>query len=109
MDASDRRGERLRTFDASAAEFTTHMAARVEAGAGVASRDISRLTALAGRLIEAIRLWLAALEELESGAVCAIDPQAAARRLMESVFDDLLIPEAARVLASALDLAWSRG
>lgn len=106
MLASDPRGDGLHTFETCAWDFARRLAGRLEVGEGVASRDIDRLSAFAAKLSQAILSWRVALADLEAGAVEPIDPKVAARRLVESVFDDLLIPEASRLLSAALDLVW---
>jgi hypothetical protein len=106
MQTIDSHGSDLRAFDTVAGELSQHCEAQFEAGASLAARDIQRLSALAERLGRDLIAWSGAVRALEVGAVQAIDPRRAGRLLIESVFDEALIPEATRVLASALALAF---
>jgi len=107
MTAADPRGRSLQAFDSFAAEFSRHCALHFEAGGVLAARDIDRLTLLAGRLTRDILAWRDAIAALEASAAAAPpQPHRAGRLLIESVFDDALIPEATRVLAAAIELAW---
>ena len=106
MHSIDSRGLDLHAFDTVAGELSRHYGARLEAGGRLASRDIARLSALAQRLGREVTAWSGAVRDLEAGAAAALEPRRAGRLLIESVFDEALIPEATRVLAAALDLAW---
>ena len=88
-----------------ASELSHHYGIRFEAGAGLASRDIQRLSSLAERLGREVMAWSGALRDLEGAAASPMEPRRAGRLLIESVFDEVLIPEATRVLAAALALA----
>ena len=105
MHSIESRGSDLHTFDAVASELSRHYGARLEAGGSLACRDIQRLSILAERLGREVKAWSGALRELEAGAAGPLEPRRAARLLVESVFDEALIPEATRVLAAALALA----
>lgn len=105
MHSIETRGSDLRAFDTVACELAHHYDARFEAGASLASRDIQRLSALADRLGREVMAWSRAIRDLEAGAAGRLEPARAGRLLIESVFDEALIPEATRVLAAALALA----
>jgi hypothetical protein len=105
MQSIDSRGSDLRAFDAAAGELCDHYGARFEAGGSLASRDIRRLTLLAERLGREVMAWSGAVGDLDAGAAGRLRPCRAGRLLVESVFDEVLIPEATRVLAAALALA----
>jgi hypothetical protein len=105
MPSTDPRGSHLRAYASLARELLDHCEARIEAGRSVADRDVQRLGALAERLGREATAWSGAVRALEAVAVRPLDPHRAARLVIESVFDETLIPEATRVLAAALDLA----
>jgi hypothetical protein len=105
MHSIDSRGPDLRTFDAAAGELARQYGVRFEAGRSLASRDIRRLTALAERLGRDVMAWSGAVRDLEGGAARPLEPRRAGRLLIESAFDEALVPEATRVLAAALALA----
>ena len=105
MHSIDTRGSDLRAFATVAGELSHHYRARFEAGAGLASRDIQRLSILAERLGREVMAWSGAVGDLEACAARPLEPRRAGRLLIESVFDEALIPEATRVLAAALALA----
>lgn len=105
MQSSDSRRSDLRAFDALAGELSHHYGARFEGGGSLASRDIQRLSILAERLSREVMAWSGAVRDLEGAAAGPLEPRRAGRLLVESVFDDALIPEATRVLAAALALA----
>jgi hypothetical protein len=104
MHSIESRGSDLRAFDAFASELSDHCEARFEAGGRVAGRDIQRLGALAERLGRQVVSWGEALRELEVAAAQPLNAHRTARLLIETVFDEALIPEATRVLAAALAL-----
>lgn len=107
MAAADQRGRSLRAFDGFAGEFSRHCVLRFDAGAGLAARDLDRLTLLAERLTRDILAWRDAISHLEgSSAGAPPSLHRVGRLLVESIFDDVLIPEATRVLAAAIELAW---
>jgi hypothetical protein len=105
MHSTDARGSDLRAFDAVASELFQHCDVRFDAGRSVAGRDIQRLSALAERLGREVTAWSGAVRALEAVAARPLDPHRAACLVIESVFDETLIPEATRVLAAALNLA----
>jgi hypothetical protein len=105
MHSTDTRGADLRVFDAMTSELSRHYDARFEIGAALASRDIRRLSALAERLSREIGAWGRAIGELEAGAAGPLESHRSGRLLIESVFDEVLIPEATRVLTAAFALA----
>ena len=104
MHSIDPRGSDLRAFDTLAGELSRHYAIRFEAGGSLASRDIQRLGVLAERIGREVMAWRGAVRDLEAAAAAPLEPRRAGRLLIESVFDEVLIPEATRVLAAALAL-----
>lgn len=105
MPPPDPRGDALRAFDAHAQDFVRAGARRHQAGAGIAEDDIDRLARLAERLAADLRAWAGALGELDIARHARLDPRRAGQLVVESVFDEVLIPEGTRVLAAALELA----
>jgi hypothetical protein len=105
MHSTDARGADLRAFDTAAGDLTHHCGVRFEAGRSVAERDIQRLNALAERLSLEVTAWSRAVRALEAVASRPLDPHRAACLVIESVFDETLIPEATRVLSAAFNLA----
>ena len=106
MHSIDSRGSDLHAFDSVAGELSRHYRVRFEAGGSLARRDIQRLSALAERLGRDVIAWSGAVRDLEGGALRPLEPRRAGLLLIESVFDEALIPEATRVLAAALTLAY---
>ena len=104
MHSIDSRGLDLRAFDTVADELSRHYLGRFEAGGSLAAREIRRLSVLAERLGRDVMAWSGAVRELEAGATGRLEPRRAGQLLIESVFDEALIPEATRVLAAALAL-----
>lgn len=105
MSSPESRLALLGAFDACAQDFTVACATRFEIGARLAGRDVQRLANLAERLAGDLIAWRGAIEDLEVAAPGSLEPQRAGALLVESVFDDVLGPEATGVLAAALDLA----
>jgi hypothetical protein len=96
---------RLREFDASAQEFKQACVERFEAGGAVAAAEIEILIKLSETLAGNVGQWRALTGDLD---LCArLDPQRAGRLVLESVFDEVLPPEAWRLLAAAfaIDMA----
>ena len=93
----DNRPDRLRNLDALSHDFTA--ASRYPA---VAARDLSRLAALAKTVIDDLAGWGDRLEALD----CAAPFNAARATLLvlESVFDEVLTPDASRVLEAEIAL-----
>jgi hypothetical protein len=107
MQSIDLRGKDPRAFDTFAGELSRHCDTVFEAGAGLAARDIERLSSLAGRLGREVNVWSRAIGDLEAGAAKALEARRAGRLLIDTVFDEALIPEASRVLAAAFEIACS--
>jgi hypothetical protein len=102
---SDTRGQRLRSYDAHAADFARECAESVQAGARIASTDLDLMMELACGLAASARAWAALVSRLDLAAAAPLDPQRAAAITLETVFEETLTPSAWRVLASGLDLA----
>ena len=68
----------------------------------VAGRDLSRLSALAKVVIDDIDGWRDRLEALDCAGPC--DRARAALLVLESVFDEVLTPDACRVLSAEMEL-----
>jgi hypothetical protein len=107
MTATDLHGAALRALDGHAREFTDECAARFEAGALLANGDVHRLTTLAEKLASDLMAWNQAIQALEVSRRGAFETVRASHAIIEYVFDDVLSSAATRVLAAALDLAWS--
>jgi hypothetical protein len=105
MALSDPRGALLHAFDAQAEAFSAMSADRAELGAGLSRGEIAQLTGLAGALAANLAEWRRILRPLDLAGRIAFDEERAGILLLESVFDDLLTPEAWRVLRAAFDLA----
>ena len=107
MIPSDRRGDLLRAFDAHAEAFLAASAQGVELGARLARGDVARLTDLAGAMAASLADWGRRVERFDLARRAVFDETRAAALVLESVFDELLTPDAWRVLAAAFDLARS--
>jgi hypothetical protein len=103
--ANDPRGGRLRAFDAHSRDFLAYAAPRLEDGEQLARADIDRLAALADQVVRSLVQWRERLAQVELAVRRPLSVPLAARLVTEAVFDDLLEPEATRVLAAAIDLA----
>ena len=105
MPSPSARSALLHAFDHSAADLAADRARRLEAGRAVAREEIDALTALAGAINRNVREWDARLAPLDLDH--GFDARRAGTLILETVFDEVLSPEAWRVLAAALDLAES--
>jgi hypothetical protein len=103
--ADDPRARRLHAFDAHSRDFLTHAGLAIECGERLARQDIERLAALAEQVVRGLSLWRGRLAEVEIACRARLCIPLAARLVTETVFDDLLEPEATRVFAAAIDLA----
>jgi hypothetical protein len=103
--ADDLRTRRLRAFDAHSREFLAYAGPTLELGEHLARADIDRLAALADQVVRSLVLWRDRLAAVEVAVRQPLSVPLAARLVTETVFDDLLEPEATRVLAAAIDLA----
>ena len=101
----DPRGDLLRDLDARAADFTRHCAARAQAGRGVAERDLETLNQLASAIARDLEHWGRLVHRLDLAAPGPFDPRRAAALIAESVFEEILSPDAWAFLAATLDLA----
>jgi len=105
MLATDPRGGLLRDLDAHAADFTRHCAARAQAGRVVAELDLHILDQLASSIARDLKDWAILVHCLDLPATGAFDPRRAAALIAESVFEEVLSPDAWAVLSASLDLA----
>jgi hypothetical protein len=105
MLATDPRGGLLRDLDAHAADFTRHCAARAQAGRVVAELDLHILDQLASSIARDLKDWAILVHCLDLPATGAFDPRRAAALIAESVFEEILSPDAWAVLSASLDLA----
>ena len=87
MRDNDLPGAALRSLDAARTDFIHICGRRYEAGAEPAGRDIEQLMTLAMDVVEASTRWALRLATLEVAAVAPLEPGAARRRLIETVFD----------------------
>jgi hypothetical protein len=101
----DPRGGLLRDLDARAADYTRDCAARAQAGSAVAELDLHILDQLASAIARDLRHWATLAYRLDLAATCPFDPRRAAALIAESVFEEILAPDAWAVLAASLDLA----
>ena len=92
----------LRDFDTSAKELRRAFMERFEAGGAVAVAEIETLTRLSETLVDHVGQWRRVTRDLELAE--PLDPDRAGRLVLESVFDEVLPPEAWRVLAAAFAL-----
>jgi hypothetical protein len=102
--AEDLRARRLAAFDAHSRDFLDEARRSADAGDHLARRDIEGLTALADHVVRSLANWRDRLDRLELCARAPMSVALAARAVTEAVFDDLLEPDATRVLAAAIDL-----
>ncbi len=68
----------------------------------VAARDLTRLAALAKQVVDDVAGWADRLDALDCAA--AFDPDRALLLILESVFDEVLTPDACRVLEAEIVL-----
>ena len=101
---NDPRGARLRAFDIHAVAFVQESERRETAGDERARRDIERLWRFGEALVRDLAQWRERLDDLETALVATFDVGQTANLLVEVVFDDVLSPEANRLLGAALDL-----
>ena len=93
----------LSAFDIAARALAETSGARLEAGFQASTADIERLWGLAKTISDDVGRWGRACRELDVAAAGAFPPEDWRPRLLESHFDDALTPQAARLLAAALD------
>ncbi|MEO8927569.1 MAG: hypothetical protein ABI306_10455 [Caulobacteraceae bacterium] len=105
MPHTDPRGALIRAFDAHSRAFVEGAGARIERGRRLAQGDVAHLTDLAEAVAAALTHWRRIVEALDLAPAAAFDTGRAGALVLESVFDDLLAPDAWRVLAAAFDLA----
>lgn len=101
------RAHLLHAFDGYSRDFAAHCAERIEDGDRLARAEIEALSDLAGDLAAAANGWGAAVGRLDLARVASFDPRRAGTLILETVFDEVLSPDAWRVLAAALELAQS--
>ena len=92
-------------LEACANELTDHCRAQFEAGGHVAATELDGLMLLAETVAGALGQWRSLTANLELAS--RFDVSRAGSLVVESVFDEILFPEAWRVLAAAVALALS--
>ena len=85
--------------------MTVESAARFENGRALAASDIDKLWSLAERIAADVSTWSTVWRTLDVGRDGAFPSNALGGRLVECLFDDALTPPAARVLATAVEVA----
>jgi hypothetical protein len=103
MDMADPHGRRLREYDAWAEELADYFRAETEAGGAMAAGEAAALMGLAEAIRAAVAAWAVPLRRMH--AARPLDPRRAAALVAETVFDEILIAPAWRLLAAALELA----
>lgn len=103
--AQDLRTLRLAAFDAQSRDFLQETRRRSDGGDRLARNEIERLAGLADQVIRSLSDWRERAARLDLALRAPLDVPQAARALTETVFDDMLQPEATRVFAAAIDLA----
>jgi hypothetical protein len=93
----------LRDFDARVDDLRDVCIERFEAGGVAAGAEVIALAALAMAIARNLADWRALTRTLELAA--PLDLRRAGALVLESVFDEILAPDAWRVLAGALALA----
>ena len=90
---------RLRDFDTSAHELRQACLERFDGGGAVAAAEIKTLTRLSETIVDHVGQWCCLTDDLDLAE--PLDRHRAGRLVLESVFDEVLSPEAWRVLAAA--------
>jgi hypothetical protein len=103
--AQDLRARRLAALDAYSRDYVEAARRTIEAGEQIAKRDIAGLTTLADQVIVSLGVWRDQLDRLDFALRTPLSLTRAARAVSETVFDDVLEPEATRVFAAAIDLS----
>ena len=103
---TDPRGAALRAFDAAAAAFTEDCLRRCGVGGEGAHGEVRKLADLGERLAADLTAWGQVVTELHMARHAPLRPGRAGQLLIESIFDEVLEPDATRLLIAALDLAW---
>jgi hypothetical protein len=84
-------------------DFEQACANRFDGGRRIARAEVETLVCLANRVGKDLAGWSDAAAQLDLSLARSFDRRRAAVLVLESVFDDLLTPEAWRVLAAALE------
>lgn len=103
--AQDSRGRRLAAFDNHCRDFVDEARRSAEAGESLARHEIEGLTSLADQVVQSLCVWRERTERLDFCRRTPFSVPDAARTVAESVFDDVLRPEATRLFLAAIDLA----
>ncbi|HEX4740853.1 MAG TPA: hypothetical protein VH353_05950 [Caulobacteraceae bacterium] len=103
--AQDLRTLRLAAFDAHSRDFLQEARRRRDGEDRLARREIESLAGLADQVVRSLGDWRDRAARLDFALRAPLDLPIAARALTETVFDDMLEPEATRVFAAAIDLA----
>lgn len=101
--STDLRNQRLNALDACSHELLAGPLAGLNGSC--ARRELESVAALGEAVVRSLRAWRDLFRELEFSALGPFSVPAAARLVSEAVFDELLEPEASRLLGAAMDLA----
>ena len=96
---TSRRRDLLSAYDAFADDLTR---------GGASTSDLAGLSALAARLAADVNGWRDIVERLDHAIGARLDPGRAAALVLDSVFDEVLIPDAWRVLSASLAVVRDR-
>lgn len=99
MLSSAPRRDLLSAYDSSTDDLTR---------AGAPISDLAGVSVLATRLAADVNAWRIMVDRLDHAAGGRLDVRRAATLVLESVFDEVLVPSAWRVLSAALALAQDR-
>jgi hypothetical protein len=103
--AQDLRGRRLAAFDDHCRDFVDEARRTADGGERLARHEIEGLTSLADHVVRSLGHWRDRADGLDLALRAPLDVPQAARAVAETVFDDVLRPEATRLFAAAIDLA----
>lgn len=103
--AQDPRGRRLSALDSHCRDFVDEARRTTEGGERLARREIEGLADLADHVVRSLGHWRDSAARFDLAQRAPLDVPLAARVMVETVFDDVLAPEATRVFAAAIDLA----
>ena len=86
-------------------DFVEQARRTTEGGEYLARREIEGLANLADHVVRSLGHWRDSAARFDLALRAPLDVPQAARAVVETVFDDVLAPEATRVFAAAIDLA----
>ena len=99
MPLTSRRRDLLSAYDTFADDLTR---------GGASTSDLAGLSALATRLAADVNGWRDIVDRLDHTVGVRLDPGRAAALVLDSVFDEVLIPGAWRLLSASLVLVQDR-